>query len=106
MNITKVQIHLHRKNESPVKAFVDIILDNEFIVRGLVIVKGDNDVYYVNMPNRERDGTRQDIAHPITESCRRYIEDTVLNEYVALLKSMGYVITGDMLCGTPKLETE
>jgi stage V sporulation protein G len=95
MNITKVQIHLHRKNESPVKAFVDIILDNEFIVRGLVIVKDDKDTYYVNMPNRERNGTRQDVAHPITESCRRYIEDTVLNEYESLLKSMGYEIGTD-----------
>lgn len=82
IRITKVQIHLFDSDKSAVRAFADIILDDEFIVRGLVVVEGDDHIHYVNMPNRKRrDGTRQDVAHPINEECRKYIENTVLDEY-------------------------
>ena len=96
MNITKVQIHLNRKPAANPKAWADIIIDNEFIVRGLVIIESADAIHYVNMPNkvkkvhgsREEDTQRIDIAHPITEDCRRYIEDTVLDEYEAFLEKV------------------
>ena len=97
MNITKVQIHLNRKS-SPTnpKAWADIIIDNEFIVRGLVVIEATTDgTHYVNMPNKVMgtktkgiDRQRVDIAHPITEDCRRYIENTVLDEYEAVLEKV------------------
>jgi len=37
MNITKVQIHINRGTTSKVKAWADIIIDGEFIVKGLAI---------------------------------------------------------------------
>jgi DNA-binding cell septation regulator SpoVG len=83
MNITQVQIHTNKNPKSAVQAFADIILDEEFIIRNLVILKDSQDVHYVNMPNKTlRDGTtRQDIAHPIKEACRQYIETKVLDAY-------------------------
>lgn len=89
MEITKVQIHINKNENMPVKAFADIIIDNEFIVRGLGILKGREDIFYVTMPNKTRtDGSRQDVAHPISEDCRRYIENTVLDEYERVLNLM------------------
>ena len=93
MNITKVQIHLVKNPDT--KGYADIILDNEFIVRGLTIIERDDGVTVVNMPNKERKDPRAiggfrrlDVAHPITEPCRRYIENTVLDEYEVVLTSL------------------
>ena len=94
MNITKVQIHINKKrDDGPVKAWADIIIDDEFIVRGLVVIEAADSTHYVNMPNKvKKDPSnksgkelRMDIAHPITEECRQYIEGTVLDEYEAVL---------------------
>jgi len=93
MNITRVQIHLNRGTTSKVKAWADIIIDNEFIVKGLAIREDATDHYYfVTMPYKMRttnhDEVRQDMAHPITEPCRKYIEDRVLDEYEDVLNKI------------------
>jgi DNA-binding cell septation regulator SpoVG len=93
MNITKVQIHLNHGTTSRVKAWVDIIQDGEFIVKGLAIREDAKESYhFVTMPYKMRvtnhDEVRDDIAHPINESCRKYIEDTVLDEYELVLSKI------------------
>jgi len=93
MNITKVQIHINRGTTSKVKAWVDIILDGEFIIKDLAIREDAKEHYYfVTMPYKtrliEHDEVRQDVAHPIKEKCRQYIEKTVLDEYEKVLTEM------------------
>ena len=79
MKITEVRVSLC--NEERLKAFVNITFDDEFVVRGLKVIKGHNG-YFVSMPSRRRsDGTYQDIAHPITGSMRSRMEEVVLEEY-------------------------
>lgn len=88
MNITKVQIHLNKNPTAAVRAWADIIIDNDFIVRNLIIVKAKDDTHYVNMPNKELEsGHRLDVAHPINEPCRQYVEKTVLDAYENLLNT-------------------
>lgn len=91
MNITKVQIHFNKKPETNIKAFADIIIDGEFIIRNLTIFKDPNTGYhYVNMPSKKLiSGERQDIAHPINDKCRQYIENKVLDEYEEVLSKLG-----------------
>jgi DNA-binding cell septation regulator SpoVG len=89
MNITRVQVHINRSQENPVKAWADIVIDDEFIVKGLQI-RLDNEGYaFVTMPFRVKeinnDQVRLDIAHPIKESCRRFIQDKVLDAYEDVL---------------------
>lgn len=98
INITKVQIHLVRgEPTNKVKAFADIILDDEFIVKGLAIrehtsTNPDDEYCFVTMPYRikttNHDEVRQDVAHPITETCRQYIEKVVLDEYENVLNKI------------------
>jgi DNA-binding cell septation regulator SpoVG len=93
MNITKVQIHLYHGTTSKVKAWADIILDGEFIIRDLVIREKAVEGYcFVTMPYKVReenhDQVRQDVAHPINDKCRRYIEDTVIDEYEKVLNKI------------------
>ncbi|MBD3315476.1 MAG: septation protein SpoVG [Chitinivibrionales bacterium] len=79
MNITEVHITL--RDERKLKAFASITLDDCFVVRGLRVINGAQG-YFVSMPcRRRRDGTFQDIAHPINNSTRKEIEDRVLDAF-------------------------
>jgi DNA-binding cell septation regulator SpoVG len=97
MNITKVQIHLNHGTTPKVKAWADIIIDDEFIIKGLAIREDVKDHYcFVTMPYKILKNTvepggdvqREDVAHPIREACRKYIEDTVLDWYEEVLNDI------------------
>lgn len=85
MEITEVRISF--RDEPKLKAFVNITFDNSFVIRGMKVINGTKG-YFVSMPSRKRkDGTHQDIAHPINNEMRRMIEDKVLAAYEEQLKS-------------------
>ena len=87
MEITEVRITL--RDEAKLKAFANVTFDNAFVIRGLKIING-NTGYFVSMPSRKRkDGTHQDIAHPINNETRKMIEDKVLAAYEEELKKKG-----------------
>jgi stage V sporulation protein G len=79
MHITEVRISL--RDDPKLKAFASITLDDCFVIRGLKIIKGQTGTF-VAMPSRKRkDGDYQDIAHPINNSTRQWMEDIVLEKY-------------------------
>lgn len=79
MEITEVRVTL--RNEEKLKAFANVTFDSAFVIRGLKVIKGTGG-FFVSMPSRKRpDGTHQDIAHPINSNMRKYIEDSILDEY-------------------------
>ncbi len=83
MEITEVRINL--KDEDKLKAFVSVTLDGCFVVRGLKVINGSQG-YFVSMPSRKRkDGSYQDIAHPINNEMRKHIEGKVLDAFEAEL---------------------
>ncbi|MCC6963188.1 MAG: SpoVG family protein [candidate division Zixibacteria bacterium] len=87
MEITDIRVTL--KNEDKLKAFVNITFDNMFVIRGLKVINGKTG-YFVSMPSRKRpDGTHQDIAHPVNNEARRFIEDRVLAAYERELAESG-----------------
>jgi stage V sporulation protein G len=94
VEITEVRITL--RNEDKLKAFANVTFDEEFVIRGLKIINGNNG-YFVSMPSRKRsDGTHQDIAHPINNRMRQRIEEAVLSAYERELKaSAGRVQASD-----------
>jgi stage V sporulation protein G len=87
VDITEVRITL--KNEEKLKAFASITFDDSFVVRGLKVINGSQG-YFVSMPSRRRkDGTFQDLAHPINNDLRKIIEDTVLDAFESELNKLG-----------------
>ena len=91
MEITEVRIML--KNEEKLKAFANITFDNEFVVRGLKVINGSQG-FFVSMPSRrKKDGTFQDLAHPITNDLRKKIEDRVLDAFENELNRQGTPLT-------------
>ena len=87
MDITEVRITL--RNEEKLKAFASITYDDSFVVRGLKVISGSQG-YFVSMPSRKRkDGSYQDIAHPINNEMRKKIEDKVLDAFETELSKGG-----------------
>jgi stage V sporulation protein G len=87
VEITEVRITL--RNEEKLKAFASITFDDCFVVRGLKVISGSQG-YFVSMPSRKRkDGSYQDIAHPINNEMRKKIEDKVLDAFESELSKAG-----------------
>ena len=85
MKVTDVKIYL-RENDK-LKAFATVTFDDCFVIRGLKIIEG-NKGRFVAMPSmRKKDGTFQDIAHPINNETRMMIEESVFSAYDEALAS-------------------
>ena len=79
MEITDVVVY--PINEEKLKAYVTLTFDNCFVVRDLKVIKAQKG-YFVAMPNKKRkDGVIRDIAHPLNQEMRDYIEEKVLEKY-------------------------
>jgi stage V sporulation protein G len=87
MKISEIRISLREDNK--LKAFASITLDDCFVIRGLKIIEGAKGVF-VAMPSRKRpDGTYQDVAHPINNETRDWMEGLILEAYKEELENAG-----------------
>lgn len=79
MKITEIRVSL--RDDNKLKAFASITLDDCFVIRGLKIIEGAKGVF-VAMPSRKRpDGTYQDVAHPINNETRDWMEGLIVKAY-------------------------
>ena len=79
LQITEVRIAL--RDDDKLKAFASMTFNDAFVVRGLKIIEGTNGMF-VAMPSRKKpDGAFQDIAHPINNETRAWMEGEVLKAY-------------------------
>ena len=86
MEITEVRVNL--QHEEVLKAFVSVTLDNEFVIRGLKVIQSSDGHRFVAMPaRRKRDGTFQDIAHPINREAREYLERVVFAAFEMIVSA-------------------
>ena len=87
MDVKITEVRITVRNEEKLKAFASITFDDSFVVRGLKVINGSQG-YFVSMPSRKRkDGSYQDIAHPINNEMRKEIEDKVLDTFEKELNS-------------------
>lgn len=73
------------KEDSAVKAYASVTMDNMFVVHGLRVIETENG-RFVNMPSTQytdRDGNKQysDTFHAITKAARNAVNQAVLNAY-------------------------
>jgi stage V sporulation protein G len=79
--VTDVQVRPVTNNER-LRAWVTITFNDAFVVKGIRIIKG-NSRLFVAMPSRQqKDGSFQDVAHPITPEFRTYLEDAIVNVFL------------------------
>ena len=74
--------NIHRiKEDGPIKAKVDILILDSFIVKDLRIIKGTSGIF-VSMPSEQgTDGKWYDTFHPVSEVARKGLESLILEEY-------------------------
>src|ERR687897_959347 len=79
MEITDVKVI--PVDDEKLKAFVSIVFDQCFVVTDVKIIQGPKGLF-VSMPSKKRkDGTFKDIAHPLNNQMRQYLEEKVLSVY-------------------------
>ena len=79
MEITDVKVI--PVDDEKLKAFVSIVFDHCFVVTDLKVIHGPKGLF-VSMPSKKRkDGTFKDIAHPLNNQMRQYLEEKVLAIY-------------------------
>ena len=72
--------------ENKLRAYVNITIDDVFMVRGLKVIQG-TDGLFVAFPNKKgKNGMFRDVAHPLNSETRREIEEMVLAAYDQALK--------------------
>lgn len=80
LNITDVRI-TKVEGDDKLRAFAALVLDDSFIVGDLRVLENEEG-YFVAMPSkRKRDGTFKDIAYPLNNEAREFIEQRVLLAY-------------------------
>jgi stage V sporulation protein G len=79
MEITDVKVI--PVDDEKLKAFVSIVIDHCFVVTDIKVIHGPKGLF-VSMPSKKRkDGTFKDIAHPLNNQTRQYLEERVLSVY-------------------------
>lgn len=82
MKITEVQI-FKAKKRGPVLAYANVILDNQFIIRGITLLE-KAEKRYLSMPARKlTNGERhyRDMCHPLNGDVREEITEEVFTAY-------------------------
>ena len=87
MEITDVKVI--PVDDEKLKAFVSIVFDQCFVVTDIKVIHGPKGLF-VSMPSKKRkDGTFKDIAHPLNNQMRQYLEEKVLGVYRQQVGSAG-----------------
>ncbi|WP_294064867.1 SpoVG family protein [uncultured Fusobacterium sp.] len=83
MKITDIKIR-KTKEDTKLKAFIDVTLDNLLIIHGIKLVKSDKG-FIVCMPSIKKDEKYLDIVHPANAEFRKYLTDEIVTKYQELV---------------------
>ena len=82
------ELRVMPRNDPRLRAYVSVVFDDCFVVHGIKVIATDEGHLLLAMPNRRRrNGSFQDVAHPIHPEFRKTVEDTVLAEYNRVLRA-------------------
>jgi stage V sporulation protein G len=99
MEITDVKVI--PVEDEKLKAFVSIVFDQCFVVTDIKVIHGPKGLF-VSMPSKKRkDGTFKDIAHPLNNQMRQYLEEKVLSVYRQQVAGQSSVQAGPPGGSTP-----
>ena len=80
LEITSVELKKIDKEGSRHKATASVVLNNCFVIETIRVIQLD-DKLILAMPYRETPKGKRDVAHPITQECRKMFEDAIFAEY-------------------------
>ena len=87
MKISDIRIKLVEKDDSKLKAFASITIDECFVVHDIRVIEGKED-FFISMPSKKTpDGTYRDIVHPIVTETRNEMEAQIVAAYKEALNA-------------------
>ena len=96
MNITDVKVFIRESNQ--LKAFVNIVIDDAFIIRNIKVIEGNNGLFVAMPSRRVSSGEYRDIAHPINTETRNMVEKIIIDKYKEVLQeALSAAETGEPL---------
>jgi stage V sporulation protein G len=109
MEITEIKVFA--VTEEKLKAFVSVVFDQCFMVNDIKVIQG-KDGLFISMPSRrKKNGDYKDVAHPLNNETRRWLEERILGEYRRVLSAQAEGATaavqaagevpGDLLAAMP-----
>lgn len=82
IDVSNVRLHPVDTGNEQLLSFASIILEDEFVIHDIRLVKTEQKII-VAMPNERHKGGYRDIAHPLTNECRTRIRRELVNAYKA-----------------------
>src|SRR5215475_7431870 len=79
MQITEITIHPIK--EGLVRAHVNIVFDDCFMVEEIRVIEGPNGLFVSFPAKRQSDGTYIELAYPANAETRQMIQGVILAEY-------------------------
>lgn len=87
MKITNVRIHLIKGEDSNLKGYAEVTLDEAFAVKNIRICENEEKELYLKMPSRPTpNGKPKDVAHPINKETRDMFEKEIFEAYHTALE--------------------
>jgi stage V sporulation protein G len=80
MKITEVTV-IPVEDNPRLKAYVTVKVDECIIIRDLKVIDGNSGLFLSMPAKKMKDGSYQDVAHPLDGSTREMFERAVLGEY-------------------------
>lgn len=80
MEITSVKVRKFEKENSRVKGFASVVIDDCFAIYGIRILEKE-DRFILAMPSRKTAEGHEDIAHPLNQETRKMFEDAIFKKY-------------------------
>lgn len=100
MEITEVKIF--PVGDPKLRAFVSVVFDHCFMVNDIRVIEGRQGLF-ISMPNRRRrNGEFKDVAHPLNQETRTWIEQRVLAEFARISEGRDAVPRLDEPATTPE----
>lgn len=84
MQITDIRIR--KINESSLKAFASIVIDDAIVIHNIKIIEGDKGLF-IAMPGRKSDKGFMDFVHPINSETRILLQNAILEKYNKITNS-------------------
>ena len=84
-SITKISMKINSE-ESPVKAYVSIVLNNSVKINGIKLVSSENGKLFVVLP--ENSENRIQFVVPMDNYFRQYIDKTLIERYFKLKSAL------------------
>ena len=85
MKFTDAKIFL--RSTDSLKAFVSIVIDDAFVIKGIKIIEGKNGLFIAMPTQKGKKGDYRDIAHPLNTETRNEMEKLIMDKYNEALQN-------------------